>query len=336
MTDSPTEGPSLGVLGAGAWGTALALTAARAGQRVILWAREPEVVEAVRKTRENHLFLPGLAIPETVAVTDDLAKATAAEAILAVTPAQHLRAVLTAMRPNLRPRTPVILCAKGIEQTTARLVTEVLTETLPEAVPGMLSGPSFAEDVARGLPTAVTLACADPAYGSTLAQRLSAPGFRPYWSADLTGVAIGGAVKNVLAIACGIAHGKRLGDSARAALITRGFAEMTRLGLALGARVETLAGLSGLGDLVLTCSSMQSRNFTLGHALGEGKTASEALAGKRSVAEGALTAPALMQRAREAKVEMPICEAVDAILAGRARVDDAIANLLARPLKGEH
>jgi glycerol-3-phosphate dehydrogenase (NAD(P)+) len=325
----------IGVIGAGAWGTALAQVAAKGGHRVTLWALEPEVVTSIREKHENTAFLPDVALSPSISCTDRLSALCAADAILAVVPAQFMRATLQKMEQYLPAGTPVILCSKGIEQGSLKLMTHVLAETLPGCVGAVLSGPSFAKDVAIGLPTAVTLACADPQLGAKLVDMLGIATFRPYLASDLIGAEIGGAVKNVLAIACGMAQGQNLGESARAALITRGFAEMTRLGVALGGQAKTLAGLCGLGDLVLTCSSTSSRNFALGLALGQGLSLTQALAGKRSVAEGAATAPALLALAHKEGVSMPICEGVAAILAGRVGVGHAIEALLSRPFKTE-
>jgi len=327
---------TVGVVGAGAWGTALAQVAARAGrERVILWAREPEVVAAVEATRENTPFLPGVRLHDAVAVTGDPAALAEADAWLAVAPAQHLRSTLTAFAPYARPGLPVALCAKGVEQGALKLMTEVLAETLPQARPAVLSGPSFAGEVARGLPTAVTLACPDAELRAELAAAVAGPAFRPYGADDMIGAEAGGAVKNVLAIACGAAEGRGLGRSAHAALVTRGFAEMTRFAVALGARAETLAGLCGLGDLVLTCSSPQSRNMSVGLALGRGVPLAEIMADRRTVAEGVASAPAVAQLAERLRVEMPICAAVCALLDGRTGVDGAMEALLSRPLRGE-
>lgn len=324
-----------GVIGAGAWGTALAQVCARAGLRVTLQAREPEVVESIAARRENTLFLPGVVLEPQIAAVSDMAGLASCDLILAVAPAQHLRSALKALAPHLRSGVPVVLCAKGVEQGTLKLMSEVATEVLPAAPLAVLSGPSFAGEVARGLPTAVTLACEDEALGRRIIEAIAIPAFRPYLAADMIGAEAGGAVKNVLAIACGIVEGKGLGRSAHAALITRGFAELTRLAMALGAKAETVAGLCGLGDLVLTCSSPQSRNMSVGLALGGGMTLAEALAGKLSVAEGVASAPAVRDLAARLGVEMPICQAVAAILAGDAEVDAAIAGLLSRPLKSE-
>lgn len=324
-----------GVIGAGAWGTALAQVAGWAGLDVLLQAREPEVVESIRANRVNEAFLPGVVIDDHVSVTGDLADLGACDLILAVPPAQHMRSTLQAFAAHHRPGVPVILCSKGIERGSLKLMTDVLAETLPAAPAAVLSGPSFAGEVARGLPSAVTLACADEALGEALMGTLSAPGFRPYLATDLIGAEVGGAIKNVLAIACGIAEGRGLGRSAHAALITRGFAEMTRMGVALGGRAETVAGLCGLGDLVLTCSSPQSRNMSLGLALGQGQTVEQALAGKRSVAEGYESAPAVRELATKMGVDMPISQAVAALLNGETTVEAMIESLLSRPLKAE-
>ncbi len=325
----------VGIIGGGAWGTALAQVARRAGLDVILWARESEVAEAIATRHENPMFLPGVALDPAIAATTRLADVSAADFILAVAPAQHLRAVLGELAADLRPATPIVICAKGIEQGTLALMSEVVADSAPSAARAVLSGPSFAAEVAAGLPTAVTLAAADPDLARTLAEAIASPAFRPYVSADMIGAEAGGAIKNVLAIACGVAEGRAMGRSAIAALITRGFAELTRLAVALGGEAETVAGLCGLGDLVLTCSSPLSRNMSLGMALGRGESLAAALAGKLSVAEGAASAPAVVALAQRLGVEVPICAAVSAILAGDLAVADAIAALLARPLRRE-
>ncbi|MDR3498448.1 MAG: NAD(P)-dependent glycerol-3-phosphate dehydrogenase [Parvibaculum sp.] len=330
----------IGVIGGGAWGTALAQVAARAGnparRRVTLWVREAEVLDAVNAHHENKTFLPGIALDPKIRATGSLAEISAADALLMVTPAQHVRAACKGLAPTLARGTPLLLCAKGVEEGTHMLLTDVLAEALPRALPAVLSGPSFAAEVARGLPTAVTLACAEEETGTALVNAIGIPTFRPYYSSDLIGAEVGGAVKNVLAIACGIVEGKKFGASARAALTTRGFAEMTRLGLALGARPETLAGLSGLGDLVLTCNSPQSRNMSLGMALGEGKSLADIMGARISVTEGVFSATAVCALAATHGIEMPISEAVAAIVTGKASVDDAIVALLTRPFKSEH
>ncbi|MEH3160227.1 MAG: NAD(P)-dependent glycerol-3-phosphate dehydrogenase [Sphingomonas taxi] len=321
----------IGVIGGGAWGTALAQVAAHRGEAVTLWAREPEVVAAINSGHENSLFLKGVPLSPSIRATADLADLADRDALLVVAPAQHVRTVLSQIDVGTRP---LVLCAKGIEAGTRSLVGEVARQCHPRAPVAVLSGPTFAHEVAAGLPTAVTLAVADDALGQALSQRLAAPHFRPYASRDVVGAEIGGAVKNVLAIACGVVDGAGLGQNARAALIARGFAEMTRFGLARGARAETLAGLSGLGDLVLTCSSTSSRNFSLGVGLGQGRAAADLLADRRTVAEGAFTAPVLREAAEAAGVDMPVTAAVCRLLDG-APVDAVIGALLARPLRAE-
>ncbi|NWG52205.1 MAG: NAD(P)-dependent glycerol-3-phosphate dehydrogenase [Hydrogenophilaceae bacterium] len=334
MTDQPIE--RISVLGGGAWGTALAQVTAGIGRRVTLWALEPEVCAAINERHENPAFLPGIALSPAIRATADLSAAVEADLILAVTPAQHMRAVLRRIAPQLPAGRPVMLCAKGVEQGTLALMTDVLAAEAPQAAAAVLSGPGFAKDVARGLPTATTIACADAALAQRLVTAVGAATFRPYVTDDLVGAEIGGAVKNVLAIACGIAEGRGLGEGARAALITRGFAELIRLGRALGARAETLNGLCGLGDLVLTCVSRSSRNTSLGAALGEGRRLADILGARRSIAEGVASAPAVVALAARHGVELPICEAVDAILADRISIDEAIKALLARPFKAEN
>ena len=335
MKDSGAPFETVAVLGAGAWGTALAQVAAQAGRRVTLWALEPEVVEAVNAGHENTFYLPGVRLHPTLGATSVLEKAAETELILAAPPAQHMRTVLRGLAPFLAKHAPVVLCAKGVERGTLALMTDVLAGEMPDATPAVLSGPGFAKDVARGLPTATTIASRDQNLAQRTVATIGLPTFRPYVADDLIGAEIGGAVKNVIAIACGVAHGRKLGDGARAALITRGFAELTRLGLAMGAKAETLSGLCGLGDLVLTCASLTSRNTSLGAELGEGRPLADILAERRSVAEGAESAPAIVALAAKYGVEMPICAAVNAIVAGRISIDDAIAALLARPFRAE-
>jgi glycerol-3-phosphate dehydrogenase (NAD(P)+) len=324
------------VLGAGAWGTALAQVAAAAGRRVLIWAREPEVVEAINSKHENPIFLPGIPLHPAIRATGALDAAAGAQLILAVPPAQHMRSVLKALRGHVPAGGAITLCAKGVERGSLALMTDVLAEEMPDAIPAVLSGPGFAKDVARGLPTAVTLASTDVGYAQRVTATIGLPTFRPYYADDLVGAEIGGAVKNVIAIACGVAEGRKLGDGARAALITRGFAELTRLGLAMGAKAETLSGLCGLGDLVLTCASLTSRNTSLGAALGEGRELKQILAERRSVAEGMESAPAVVALAKKHGVEMPICESVEAILGGRVSIDKAITQLLSRPFRAEN
>jgi len=326
---------SVGVIGGGAWGTALAQVCARAGLAVVLWARESEVVASINADHANPLFLPGVVLDDAVRAVADPADLAGADFILAVAPAQHLRATLLAFAPHARAGVPIVLCAKGVEAASLKLMSEVLAETVPAAAGAVLSGPSFAAEVARGLPTAVTLAAADLDLARRIAEAIATPAFRPYVSGDMIGAEAGGAVKNVLAIACGIVTGRELGASANAALITRGFAELTRLAVALGGEAETVAGLCGLGDLVLTCSSPQSRNMSVGLALGRDESLQTALAGKLSVAEGVASAPAVTALAARVGVETPICEAVRAILAGDLAVMPAISALLARPLRAE-
>lgn len=320
---------SVAVIGAGAWGTALAGVAARAGRDVVLCARSAEIAARIAASRINPK-LPAMKLDAKVEVTSNLPRAARADVVLVATPAQELRAAVAALAPHLGAATPLVACAKGIEQGSLKFMTEVMAETVPQARPAILSGPSFADDVARGLPTAVTLAAKDAALAADLVQALGSATFRPYHTSDVRGVEIGGAAKNVLAIAVGIAAGKNLGASAQAALTTRGFSELARFGRALGSRAETLVGLSGLGDLILTCASLQSRNFALGLALGRGAPKP---AGK--LAEGEFTAPALIQLAASHHVDMPVSNAVADILTGAKTIDAAIDGLLARPFKAE-
>jgi glycerol-3-phosphate dehydrogenase (NAD(P)+) len=323
---------TIGVIGAGAWGTALAQMLASDGRDVILWAYEPEVVAAINAEHRNPLYLPSATLAPTIHATGDLADLASLDTVLVVTPAQVLGRVLSGLPAYPRD---LVLCSKGIEAGTGKLMNDVAREAAPGSAIAVLSGPTFAHEVASGLPTAVTLACGGgTAQWERLAPALARPAFRPYYSDDVTGAEIGGAVKNVLAIACGVVDGLGLGQNARAALIARGFSEMLRFGEALGARAETLSGLCGLGDLVLTCSSTSSRNFSLGKALGEGASAADLMADRRTVAEGAHTAPVLAELAASRSIAMPVVAAVDAILKG----DDAravVAALLARPLKAE-
>lgn len=325
----------IAVIGAGAWGTALAESARRAGRDTLIWAREPDVVAAINDSHENTPFLPGVTLDKALRATGDLNEAAGRDVILMVTPAQHMRAILAQMAPALKKGAPLVLCAKGIELATGKLLTEVAAETVPGHPVAILSGPTFAAETARGLPTAITLATADRALGTHLVDLLGSAAFRPYLALDPVGAQLGGAIKNVLAIGCGIAQGKGLGDNARAALITRGLAEMARLGVALGGQRETLMGMSGLGDLTLTCNSMQSRNFSLGVELGQGRALADILAERRTVAEGVPTARAVTGLARRMQVEMPICAAVDAVLNDGASVADMLRGLLDRPFREE-
>jgi glycerol-3-phosphate dehydrogenase (NAD(P)+) len=328
---SDTE-QAIGVIGAGAWGTALAQVMASACGGSIIWARNAGVVSEINRDHENTQYLAGCKLSPNLRATGDLEDLTQCKALLLVTPAQHLREALKALPPT---NAPLLLCCKGIEIGTMDLMSEVAEEVRPGNAIAVLSGPTFAHEVAAGKPTAITLACADEALGQELAALVSTPAFRPYWSDDVVGAEIGGAVKNVLAIGCGVVDGAGLGLNARSALIARGFAEMQRYGMARGARVETLAGLSGLGDLVLTCSSENSRNFSLGRALAQGKSASELLSSRKTVAEGAYTAPVLQASARQLGVDMPIVEAVCSLLKGDADVEEVVRALLSRPLKAE-
>lgn len=326
----------IAVIGAGAWGTALAAAAARAGRDVTLWARERETAEAIAATGENPLYLPGRPIPPQIRATTDMGAALAdAEAAALVVPSQHLRAMAEAFAKAAARDLPAVICAKGVEAETGLLMTEVAAQAAPGRPLAALSGPSFAEEVAAGLPTAVTVASDDMDLAAWIAQGLMSPSFRPYVSDDVTGVEIGGAAKNVIAIACGVASGLGFRSNTRAALITRGLAEMQALAAAMGARAETLSGLSGLGDLTLTCSSEQSRNFSFGKALGEGGDPAELLARGRAVVEGAANAVSVTDLARRHGVEMPICEAVRSVIERRAPIDETIAALMARPLKVE-
>lgn len=326
---------SVGIIGGGAWGTALAQTARLAGRDTLLWALEADVVAEINTRHANTPFLPGVPLDAGLRATGTLADVARRDVVLMVVPAQHVRTIAGQLAPHLPPGKPVVMCAKGLEQATGKLMGEVMAEALPTATQAVLSGPSFAADVARGLPAAVTIATADEALGEQLATTLGYRNLRIYWSGDSIGVQLGGAVKNVLAIAAGIVHGRGLGASAHAALVTRGFAELRRFGSALGARPETLMGLSGLGDLLLTCGSLQSRNMSLGHALGEGKSLKSVLEGRRSVAEGVYTAAAVTRVAAQHGIEMPICEAVHAIVGGKMSIDAAIDALLSRPFKAE-
>ena len=322
----------VGVIGAGAWGTALAQMLASDGRDVVLWAFEPETVEAINATRRNPQFLPSAELSDTIRATGDLADLADIEIVLAVTPAQVLGKVLSGLG---KPPRDLVLCSKGIEAGTGRLMNDVARDASPGSAIAVLSGPTFAHEVAGGLPTAVTLACeGGREQWERLSPAIARRTFRPYYSDDVTGAEIGGSIKNVLAIACGVVDGLELGQNARAALIARGYAEMLRFGTALGAQAETLSGLCGLGDLVLTCSSTSSRNFSLGKALGEGRTAAELMADRTTVAEGAHTAPVLAKLAEDRGIAMPIVTAVNAILSGEPP-REIVARLLARPLTAE-
>ncbi len=325
----------IAVIGGGAWGTALALVAARAGREVTLWAREGATVDAINDTRSNPAYLPGITFDAPFAATTGLANAVnGADAVLLVTPAQTTRTIATLLAPLVHAGAPLILCAKGIEKETGLLLSDVLKEVIPQARPAALSGPSFATDVARNLPTAVTIAAEEAALADQLTNALASGTFRPYASADMTGVQLGGALKNVLAIACGVVEGRGWGASARAAVTARGFQELSRLGAALGAKPRTLIGLSGLGDLVLTCSSAQSRNFSFGLELGQGKSLDE-LSRSGKLAEGVFSAAIAVDLARRCEVELPISATVAAVLEGAIDLDEALVKLMTRPLRRE-
>ncbi len=329
---------SIGVIGAGAWGTALATAARRAGRHVTIWARDPDLAARLNREHANPDYLPSIALDPAIGATGDLAEAVNSDALLLAVPAQHLRWIGGKLAPLVFAGTqglPLVICAKGMEQGSGALMSEVLAEVLPGRRLAVLSGPSFAAEVARGLPCAITLAAEHGETATELAAALGSETFRPYRSQDLIGAQIGGAVKNVMAIACGIVAGRALGDNARAALIARGLAEIMRLGAALGARRETLMGLSGLGDLTLTCTSPQSRNYALGAALGGGESLDGLMAGRRTVAEGVFSASAVVRRAGRHGIEMPIAQAVDDILNRGADIEDSIRALLARPFTAE-
>jgi glycerol-3-phosphate dehydrogenase (NAD(P)+) len=323
---------TIGILGAGAWGTALAQAVARAGRQVVLWGRDPELVRALRERHANPRYLTDIALEPGIEASADVALAAAADLLLLTVPAQTLRALVRRLPAG---QAPLVICAKGFETASGLRLSEVVAGERPGRRIAALSGPNFAREVAQGLPAATTLGCADPGLGESLAAALSGPGLRVYWTDDLTGVEVGGAVKNVLAIAAGIVAGRGLGENARAALITRGLAELARLGEAEGGRRETLMGLSGLGDLVLTAGSLTSRNMAFGHAIGRGADLDALRRHPGALVEGVHTAAAVTRRARELGVEVPICAAVDAILAGRIEIEAALTGLMSRPLKHE-
>lgn len=327
---------NIGVIGGGAWGTALAQAMASTGKNVTIWAREPEVVSAINNDHVNTPFLPGIQINPSIKATIHMADAvTSMDAILIVSPAQHLRSTLEAMKNYLSLEIPVIICSKGVEIESGLLLSQVAQEVIKDLKIAILTGPTFAAEIARGLPCAVTLAMKDLNQAAVIAEQLSSRTLRLYASDDVIGAQIGGAVKNVIAIACGVIEGKKLGDSARAALVTRGLAEIARLGSALGAKKETLMGMCGVGDMILTCSSMQSRNFSLGVALGQGKTLEEILGSRTSVTEGVYTAKAMAVMAKNNAVEMPISTAMNQCLSEGANIDSIIENMLDRPIKKE-
>ena len=322
----------VGVIGAGAWGTALAQVLSEDQEGLLLWAREPEIVEQINQTRENRSFLPGQQLRRNIRATQNWDAIAACDILLLVTPAQHLRSTLETLPDS---GAALVLCCKGIEAQSQMLLSEVAQQVRPDNPLAILSGPTFAHEVAQGLPTALTLACESECLWNRLKPLIAKPSFRPYYTDDIAGAEIGGAVKNVLAIGCGVVDGAGLGQNARASLISRGFAEMLRYGATRGARPETLSGLCGLGDLVLTCSSTSSRNFSLGKGLGEGKPAEALLSDRTTVAEGASTAPVLQQDAKARQVDMPIVDAVCALLAGKADVQSVVTQLMKRPLVSE-
>jgi len=325
----------VGILGGGAWGTALAQSARRAGRDVTLWAHEVETVSEINSHHANRVYLPGVALDPAIKATAKAKEAADADLILLVVPSQFLRAVAKEIAPHFQAGKPVVICAKGFEESSGTFMSEVVKEVLPEAEVAVLSGPSFAVEVARNLPTALTLACESETLGARLMAALAHRNFRLYWSSDVIGTQVGGTVKNVLAIAAGIVEGREFGRNAHAAVTTRGFAELVRLGTKLGGRFETLTGLSGLGDLILTCSSIQSRNMSLGVALGQGQALADILGARKSITEGVYSASAVVALAKSHGIEMPICEAVHNVVKGRMSLDEAIEALLSRPLRSE-
>jgi glycerol-3-phosphate dehydrogenase (NAD(P)+) len=333
--DSPKGFSRVGVFGAGAWGTALSQALAFAGNEVRLFAREVEVLTSINQDHENKLFLKGAALSPLIKATDNISDLGDCDLILMVPPAQFMRESLKTLKEHLKLNPCIVLCAKGVERGTDALMNHVLYETLPEASAAVLAGPSFAIEVATGKPCAVTLACADTELGAKIASTIAGPSFRPYLSTDMVAAEAGGAIKNVLAIACGVSEGRGLGRNAHAALITRGFAEMTRLAVALGAEASNMMGLCGLGDLVLTCSSTQSRNMSTGFALGQGKSLEAYMQGRLTVAEGVQSAPAVVELGQKFGIDLPICSSVNDLLSGRLSVDQAIDALMNRPLRQE-
>jgi glycerol-3-phosphate dehydrogenase (NAD(P)+) len=326
---------SVGIVGAGAWGTALAVTSRRAGRYVLIWPFEPETLADINHNHRNEVYLPGVKLDPSIEATARLNEVANCDFLLMATPAQHVRAIADELAPYVKDQQPLVICAKGIEQASGKLMSQVAHEAAPKAQLAVLSGPSFAAEVARGLPAAVTLASTEEELGRALSYALSHLPFRCYWSDDVVGAEIGGAVKNVYAIAAGIVAGKKFGASAHAAIVTRSFVEMMRFGVALGARRETMTGLSGLGDLVLTCGSPQSRNMSLGIELGKGRSLDEVLGKRQTVTEGVHTASAVVEMAAARGIDMPIAQAVHAVISGLATVDEAIDTLLARPLRAE-
>jgi glycerol-3-phosphate dehydrogenase (NAD(P)+) len=326
---------TLGIVGAGAWGTALAQAFASEGRETLIWARESEVVSSINVTHENTLFLPSVPLSSALKATESLDAIAKQDILLLVSPAQYLRATLESLKDKITADTILVICSKGIEISTGLLMSDVAKQITPNNPIAVLTGPTFAAEISRGLPCAVTIGCEDAQTTQTLLDALSTPTVRPYSSTDMVGVQLGGAIKNIIAIGCGMVHGKGLGESARCALMTRGIAEMARLGTAMGGQSETLLGMCGVGDLVLTASSMQSRNFSLGAALGEGKTMAEILETRNAVTEGVHTAKVISDLAEKYALDLPICHAIDKVLHDNLSLDDAINNLLDRPLKQE-
>lgn len=325
----------IGVLGAGAWGTALAMAMVRAGRDTLLWARETEVVDSINTSHENTLFLPDVTLDSKLKATGNLADFADVDAVLMVSPAQHLRSSVEGLKPFIKPNCPLIICSKGIEVSSGKLMSQVMAEVAPQQPFAILSGPTFAAEVVRGQFSAITLACEDEKMGQDLADAIGERNFRPYLSNDVIGSQIGGAVKNVLAIATGMAAGLDMGENTRAAVITRGLAEMVRFAATYGAENETLMGLSGLGDLLLTCSSTQSRNMSLGMALGQGQSFKDYMQGKLSVAEGAHTVKILYKIAKDNDIHMPITESVHRIIEGGESVSKVLEELVTRPFTRE-
>ncbi len=329
------KGQTIGVIGAGAWGTALAQLLARNDRDVMIWALEKEVADSINTKQENAVYLPNVELSKNLKSSNDLQEVASRDVLLLVTPAQHVRSTIEKIKDKLSDGKPLVICAKGIELDSGLLLSQVVEQVVPNVVMAVLTGPNFAREIAQGLPGAATIACANKDVAQELQEIVGVPGFRPYATNDVIGTQLGGAIKNVIAIACGVVTGRKLGESARAALVTRGVAEIARLGVAMGAKRETLLGMCGIGDLMLTCSSMQSRNFSLGAALGEGKTMKEILEKRVSVTEGVHTAKSTLSLAKKHAVDMPITEAVDHLLSDAFTVDDAIEEMLNRPFSYE-
>ncbi len=331
----PHSTKTIGVIGGGAWGTALAEVLAKDSRDVTLWAMEDEVVESINAKHENSMYLAGVPLSKNLKATNDIHEAAGKEVILLVTPAQHMRKTLEDIKPSLDNQRPVVICSKGIELKTGLLLSDVAKQVIPDTPTGVLSGPTFASEIARGLPSAVTIGAESMDLARDLQNALGVKRFRPYVTSDMIGTQLGGAIKNVIAIACGIVSGRQLGDSARAALLTRGIAEIARLGVAMGSQKDTLLGMCGIGDLMLTCSSMQSRNYSLGYALGQGDSLEDILGARNAVTEGVHSAQSTLALAKKHAVDMPITEAVNKCLNEGMAIDDAIEEMLNRPFKYE-